>query len=148
MSRWKRTTPFGLESLRANITLRHKLDEHPTGGRDSSVRYCSSCYNSQQGRIFVGAIVNLEKKRPQIKNSVKSKISYRELLVLIIIDYFTGKIITWTTCIYCKSICKHYFLLEPASYHNKILFAEYKMPRLNQIETKEFNKVYCSCTWM
>lgn len=94
MSRCKRTTPFGLKSLRANITLRHKLDKHPTGGRDSSVRYCSSGYNSQQGRIFVGAIVNLEKKRPQIKNSVKSKISYRELLVLIIIDYFTGKIIT------------------------------------------------------
>lgn len=137
MSRCKRTTPFGLESFRTNITLRHKLDEHPTGGRDSSVRYCSSGYNSQQGRIFVGAIVNLQKKMPSNKKSVMSKIAYRVLLVLMI-AYFTGKTITsWT--IYCKSICKHYdyFLLEPASYHNKILFAENKMPScLNQIETK------------
>lgn len=78
-----------------------------------------------------------KKKCPQIKKSVMSKIAYRVLLVLMI-AYFTGKTITsWT--IYCKSICKHYdyFLLEPASYHNKILFAENKMPScLNQIETK------------
>lgn len=94
MSRCKRTTPFGLESFRTNITLRHKLDKHPTGGRDSSVWYCSSGYNSQQGRIFVGAIVNLQKKKcPQIKKSVMSKIAYRVLLVLMI-AYFTGKTIT------------------------------------------------------
>lgn len=82
---------------------------------------------------FSSAPLWICKKKSSNKKSVKSKIAYHVLLVLII-AYFTGKIITWT--IYCKSICNHYFLLEPASYHNKILFAEYKMPCFNQRETK------------